>query len=79
MMSQPCAFSSCATFTASSGSIPPGAQSTAEMRTEIGLCSGQAARTASNTSSGKRIRFSSEPPYSSLRSLVSGEMKLESR
>ena len=57
----------------------PAAQSVAEMRTEIGLSAGQAARTASKTSSGKRMRFSSEPPYSSVRWLVSGERKLASR
>ena len=34
---------------------------------------------ARNTSSGKRRRLSSEPPYSSVRVLVSGEMKLASR
>ena len=49
------------------------------MRTDIGFSSGQAARMARNTSSGKRSRFSSEPPYSSVRWLVSGEMKLASR
>ena len=59
--------------------MPPGTQSTAEMRTDIGFAAGHAARTASNTSSGKRMRFSSEPPYSSVRRLVSGEMKLASR
>ena len=59
---------------ASSIVVPPSIQSTEEMRVEIGLCAGQAARTALNTSSGKRMRFSSEPPYSSVRRLVSGEM-----
>ncbi len=59
--------------------MPPGAQSTAEIRTESGLCSGHTARTASSTCRGNRIRFSSDPPYSSVRVLVSGEMKLESR
>ena len=32
--------------------MPPSAQSVAEMRTDIGLCAGHAARIASNTSSG---------------------------
>jgi hypothetical protein len=32
-----------------------------------------------STSSGKRRRFSNDPPYSSVRVLVSGEMKLASR
>ena len=49
-------------LTASSPVMPPSAQSVAEMRTDIGLCAGQAARNASNTSSGKRRRPSSEPP-----------------
>ena len=34
---------------------------------------GKAARTASKTSSGNRIRFSSDPPYSSSRRFDSGE------
>src|SRR5438270_700156 len=42
MMSQPRALRSLATSTASADSIPPGAQSTAEMRTEIGLWAGMA-------------------------------------
>ena len=46
---------------------------------EIGNCCGQAARTAAKTSSGKRRRFARLPPYSSLRRLVSGEMKDDSR
>ena len=62
--------------TASCGVTPSGpTQSLAEMRTEIGLSSGQTARTAWNTSSGKRMRFSRLPPYSSVRLLVSGVMK----
>ena len=42
----------------SSPESPPGTQSVAEMRTDIGFCSGQAARTRVKTSSGKRMRFS---------------------
>ena len=79
MASQPCARNARATSTASSGTMPPGDQSTAEMRTLIGFAAGHAARTASNTSSGKRSRRSSGPPYSSVRWFVSGEMKLASR
>ena len=60
-------------------SVPPSYQSVAEIRTLIGRSAGQTARTASNTSSGKRSRFSSEPPYSSVRWLVSGERNDESR
>ena len=54
-------------------------QSLAEMRTEIGLSSGHTARTARNTSSGKRNRFSRLPPYSSVRLLVSGVMNADIR
>jgi hypothetical protein len=49
------------------------------MRTDMGFSSGQTARMARNTSSGKRRRFSSVPPYASVRRLVSGEMKLARR
>ena len=45
----------------------------------IGLSCGQAARTALNTSSGNRMRFSIEPPYSSVRWLEAGEMNDEIR
>ncbi len=63
----------------SSPESPPGAQSVADMRTDMGLCSGNFFLQDAKTASGKRIRFSIEPPYSSLRRLVSGEMKLASR
>ena len=46
---------------------------------EIGFAAGQAARTASKTSSGNRIRLSSEPPYSSVRPLARGDRKLDNR
>ncbi len=59
--------------------VPPSTQSTDEMRVLIGLSFGQAARTALNTSSGNRMRFSSEPPYSSVRLFEAGEMKDEIR
>ena len=49
------------------------------MRTVIGRSAGHTARTASKTSSGKRSRFASEPPYASVRRLVSGERNDESR
>ncbi len=68
-----------ATATESSSESPPSFQSVAEMRTDIGFSSGQTFRSARNTSSGKRMRFLSAPPYSSVRTLVSGEMKLASR
>jgi hypothetical protein len=65
--------------TASSGVLPPLAQSCAEMRTDIGRSAGHAARIARNTSSGKRQRFASVPPYSSVRRLVSGQMNADNR
>ena len=43
-------------------SQPPSTQSLAEMRMPTTISGDTAARTASNTSSGKRMRFSSEPP-----------------
>ena len=49
------------------------------MRTLIGLSAGHTARQASNTSSGNRARAASDPPYSSVRTLVSGDRKLDSR
>ena len=62
-MSQPCAWSIRATATASSPVKPPSStQSVAEMRADIGLSAGQAARTASQTSNGNRIRLASDPP-----------------
>ena len=79
MMSQPWARSARATSTASAGSSPPSFQSVADRRTDIGRAAGHTARTASKTSSGKRSRFASEPPYSSVRRLVSGEMNEASR
>ena len=54
-------------------SQPPGTQSVAEMRAHTGLSAGNAARTTSKISSGKRIRFSRLPPYASLRLLAIGE------
>ena len=51
-MSAPAALKARAICTASSGVMPPATQSCAEMRTDIGLPSGHAARIAANTSSG---------------------------
>ena len=62
MPAAPCAMNARAISTASSAVLPPSIQSVAEMRTVTGLDAGHAARTASNTSSGKRSRFSREPP-----------------
>ena len=79
MRSQPASAKARPTSIASSPVSPPSIQSVAEMRTDIGFSSGQTARIARNTSSGKRRRLASVPPYSSLRRLVSGETKLASR
>lgn len=43
--------------------MPPAAQATAGIRAGIGTCADPAARTASTTSSGNRIRCSTGPPY----------------
>ena len=51
-MSAPAALNSRPIATASSGVMPPSAQSCAEMRTLMGLSAGHAARIAANTSSG---------------------------
>ena len=79
MMSAPAAMNARAMCTASSPVTPPSTQSVAEMRTDIGRSLGQTARIAVKTSNGNRSRFSSEPPYSSVRWFESGVMKLESR
>ena len=50
-----------------------------ETRIVTGRSAGNAARTASNTSSGKRMRFSRLPPYSSVRRFESGERNWCSR
>ena len=55
-------FSARDSATVPSMSQPPGTQSVAEMRAQTGLSAGKASRTISNTSSGKRIRFSRLPP-----------------
>ena len=51
----------------------------ADMRAEIGLSAGQTARTAANTSSGKRMRPARSLPYWSSRALASGDMKDDRR
>ena len=60
--SQPASAKARAISTDSGPVIPPSFQSVAERRTDIGLSWGQTSRIAENTSSGKRSRFSSEPP-----------------
>jgi len=71
MMSTPTAFSRWASTTLCSISHP--ARSTAEMRTDKGLSSGQQRLVSAATSMAKRMRFSSEPPYSSVRWFATGE------
>ena len=60
-------------------SQPPSTQSVAERRIQTVCARVTAARTASNTSRGKRMRFSSEPPYSSSRRLEIGDRNSCSR
>ena len=64
--SQPRAFSarpnSTVLSTVQLSGATPSSQSVAETRTPTGRSAGNAARTASKTSSGKRIRLASEPP-----------------
>jgi hypothetical protein len=73
-MSQPAACSRRAKATAASPSKPPSTQSIALMRTDSGPS--QTARHAAKTSSGN---FARSRPYSSSRTFVSGDRKLESR
>ena len=62
-MSAPARRKARATSTDVSGVMPSSPiQSLAEIRTDTGLCTGHAARTARNTRSGKRIRFPRLPP-----------------
>ena len=49
----------------------------ADRRTDIGFSCGQVLRIAVNTSSGKRRRLASAPPYSSVRRFVNGEMNAD--
>jgi len=74
MKSTPWALSSGTRATESSVDQPPSTHSVAEMRTISGLAAGQTVRTASQTSSSRRVRPAKSPPYSSVRWLVSGDM-----
>ena len=65
MTSTPFGFRMVASRALCSGPQP--ALSSTDSRTNSGLCSGQCIRTASVTSVMNRIRFNSEPPYSSVR------------
>ena len=60
--SQPRAASASLKVAASSAPIPRSSQSVPLKRMPSGFSSGHAARTASNTSSGKRMRFDISPP-----------------
>ena len=80
MAAQPSAASSRAKAMQASMSQPlPSTQSVADTRTHTGRSSANAARTSPNTSSAKRIRLASDPPYSSLRRLAMGERNWCSR
>ena len=52
MRSQPISANALAMATVSASLMPPSFQSQAEMRTDMGLSSGQTSRMAANTSSG---------------------------
>ena len=80
MMSAPCSCERARDGHASSGpSLPPGAQSVAEMRTEIGRSLRPGRAHGLEHLEREASRFSSEPPYASVRRFVSGERKLASR
>ena len=72
-MSTPRSFSCRASSIDCSMSQPPSAQSVQEMRTNRGQRSGRSARTARTVSRRNRVRFSNEPPYWSVRWLLSGD------
>ena len=57
----------------SSSVVPPSTYSFWLMRKSMAMLSPTASRTAFTSLSGKRMRFSKDPPYSSVRWLVSGE------
>jgi hypothetical protein len=63
----------CAISLAISWSMPLSLNSSAHILRPTQKSLPTASRTASSTSMPKRIRFSSEPPYSSLRRFVSGD------
>jgi hypothetical protein len=66
--------------TASSGVMPPSTQSCAEIRTEIGkVLRPDLAHRVEDLDRDSAGRLTSEPPYSSVRWLVSGEMNDDSR
>ncbi len=79
MKSQPRSRSAWPSAMLCSRSQPPSTQSVAEMRMPTGMRGGTTARTASNTSSGKRMRLAAGPPYSSPRAFDSGERNSCSR
>lgn len=64
--------------TVSSTSQPPSAQSVAENRTATSAA-GAASFTAVTTRRSSRVRFSNDPPYSSVRRFDSGERNWWSR
>ena len=75
----PASSSSRHTAAASSTSKPPSAPSAPLIRYMTGNALPQRSRIAATISSGKRARFSSAPPYSSVRRFESGEMNSHGR
>ena len=75
----PASSSSPHTAAASSTSNPPSAPSAPLIRYMTGYSAPQRSRTAATISSGKRARFSSGPPYSSVRRFERGEMNSHGR
>ena len=67
------------TSAATSTSKPPSAPSDPLIRYMTGKSVPQRSRIAPTISSGNRARFSSEPPYSSVRRFESGEMNSQGR
>ena len=76
MMSAPAASAALARATTSSNGLPPSTTSSAEIRYMTMKSGAVAARTASMTAIGKRLRFSNGPPHQSSRLLVRGAGEL---
>ena len=68
-----CGSRSLATSTASSVRIPPSYSSSALIRMPIGKSGPTTERIAAMSSIQKRTRFSSDPPYSSVRRLIEAD------
>ena len=79
MKSMPSATTRSAIVSASSRRSPPGVSSSNDIRMPTMKSGPAASRTARITRSGKRIRSSRLPPYSSSRWLVSGDQNASSK